>query len=61
LIWFPGVDVLDFATELRARLDAGDARTRRYVSAMDAGVADADDPLCWMIQTFPELNPLAVE
>ena len=59
LIWFPGVDVLDFATELRRRLDAADERTLQYVSQMDAGVSDADDPLRWMIQTFPELTPLA--
>ena len=58
LIWFPGIDILDFATELRRRLNAGDARTLQYVSLMDAGVADSDDPLCWMIQTFPELASL---
>ena len=59
LIWFPGIDILDFATELRRRLDVHDARTLQYVSLMDAGVPDADDPLCWMIQTFPELAGLA--
>ena len=59
LIWFPGIDILDLVTELRQRLDANDARTLQYVSQMDAGVADSDDPLCWMIQTFPELAPLA--
>ena len=59
LIWFPGIEILDFATELRRRLDAHDARTLQYVSLMDAGVPDADDPLCWMIQAFPELAGLA--
>ena len=59
LIWFPGIDILDFATELRRRLDARDARTLQCVSLMDAGVPDADDPLCWMVQTFPELAGLA--
>ncbi|MEO1530513.1 MAG: hypothetical protein AAFX06_34425 [Planctomycetota bacterium] len=58
-IWFPGIDILDFATELRRRLDADDDRTLQYVSLMDACVPDADDPLCWMIQTFPELAGLA--
>ena len=59
LIWFPGVDVLDFATELRIRLNAGDQRAKSYITAMDAGVPNADDSLSWMIQTFPELEPLA--
>ena len=59
LIWFPGIDILDCATELRRRLDADDNRTLQYVSLMDACVPDADDPLCWMIQTFPQLASLA--
>ena len=58
LIWFPGVNLLDFATELRMRLAAGDQRTRSYITAMDAGTTDSD-PMHWMIQTFPELAPFA--
>ena len=58
LIWFPGIDILDFVTELQARINAGDPHTLEIVRSMEAGVADGEDPLAWIVQTFPELGSL---